>query len=271
MSFFAQIASLLPKLRNRFALIGLVVAVAGFVATRVAAPEYVHAQIAAGTVGVLFLVFGQVFHHLGSFPEVERTRLISRLFVIFVILVLSLVGLTGYFLQNQQTQRASINPRYLAGLVGKEPLTEPLPKPLVWSGFSDVQVNDASAAQRISAVRVDLAADPDIAGRIKFGDDIQIFAMIEIYSTEQLARERARANMAALTSQQDAGSQPVSPDSYCIAGVGGTAFWACAGSRGLAYAEVTLSPGINAYRGVAVSTLSALFNYTDKMKALAAN
>jgi hypothetical protein len=265
-SFLAQIATVLPNLRNRFALIGLVVAVAGFVATRVVAPEYVHAQIAAGTIGVLFLVFGQVFHHLGSFPEAERTRLITRLFLVFVALVLALIGLTGYFLQSQNAFRTVVNAKYLASLVGKEPFTEVLPRPLVQSGFGDVQINDSSAAGRLSAVQVKLAPDPVLARG--FGNEIQVFAHIEVYPTEESARKRSSASMALLAAQYQVGAEPMSPESFCV---DGGAFWTCAGHRGLAYAEVTLSPGPNAYRGVATGTLSALLGYSNKIAALATN
>ena len=239
--FLAQIARVLPNLRNRFALIGLVVTVAGFVATRVVAPEYVHAQIAAGAIGVLFLVFGQVFHHLGSFPEAERTQLITRLFLVFVALVLALIGLTGYFLQSRNTFRTAVNAKYLASLVGKEPFTEALPRPLVQSGFGDVQINDASAGGRLSAVHVKLAPDPALARG--FGDDIQIFAHIEVYPTDEDARKRGSASMALMAARYQVGLEQMSPDNFCL---DGGAFWICAGHRGLAYAEVTLSPGINA-------------------------
>ena len=262
--FLAQITNVLPHLRNRFALIGLVVAVAGFVATQVVAPEYIHAQIAAGTIGVLFLVFGQVFHHLGSFPEAERTRLITRLFLVFVTLVLALIGLTGYFLQN--TFRTAVNAKYLATLVGKEPFAEALPRPLVQSGFDYVQINEASAAARLSAVHVKLAPDPALAKG--FGDDIQIFAHIEVYPTDQAARKRSSASMAFMVARYQVGLEAMSPESFCV---DGGAFWSCAGYRGLAYAEVTLSPGINAYHGVATGALSALLGYTNKLAALATN
>jgi hypothetical protein len=248
-----------------------VVAVAGFVATRVVAPEYVHAQIAAGTIGVLFLVFGQVFHHIASFPEIERTKLITRLFFVFVLLVLALVCLTGYFLQSKNASPARVNIKYLAALVGREAFTEVLPKPLIWSGFDDVQIGDPSAARRITAVRVNLQPDQKLAQKLKFGDDIQIFAMIEVYSTAKEAHDRSGANMAELARQYRSGLEQMSPDSFCVAGGGATiaGSWTCAGSRGYAYAETTLSPGINAYRGVATGVISALFNYTDKMTALA--
>jgi hypothetical protein len=271
LDFFGQIASILPKLRNRFALIGLVVAVAGFVATRIVAPEYVHAQIAAGTIGVLFLVFGQVFHHIASFPEAERTRLITRLFIVFVLLVLALVALTGYFLQGKNASSARVNTKYLATLVGREAFTEALPKPLTWLGFDDVQIGDDSAARRIAAIRINLEPDPKLAQKLKFGDDIQIFAMIELYSTEKEARDRSGASMAEIAREYRLELEQMSPDSFCVSGGGATTAgsWTCAGSRGYAYAETTLSPGINAYRGVATGVISALLNYTDKMTALA--
>lgn len=99
-----SIAGALPKLRGRFAVGGILIAVAGSVATRFAAPEAIHAQVSAGAVGVAFLVFGLLFPALASFPEADRARLVLRLFSVFVVLILALVALTGYFLVSAQPE-----------------------------------------------------------------------------------------------------------------------------------------------------------------------
>jgi hypothetical protein len=160
----------------------------------------------------------------------------------------------------------AVNAKYLATLVGREPFTEALPQPLVQSGFDYVQINDASAAGRLSAVHVKLTPDPALAKG--FGDDIQIFAHIEVYPTDQATRKRSSASMALMAARHQVGLEVMSPESFCV---DGGAFWFCAGYRGLAYAAVTLSPGINAYLGVATGTLSALLGYTNKLAALATN
>ena len=100
-TFFSRLAMMLPRVRSKFAVAGVLITVAGFIATRSVAPDAVQAQVSAGAIGVLFLVFGQVFHHLSSFPERDRLRLITRLFVLFVILVLALLVITGFFLQSK--------------------------------------------------------------------------------------------------------------------------------------------------------------------------
>jgi hypothetical protein len=74
--------------------------------------------------------------------------------------------------------------------------------------------------------------------------------------------------VALMAARYQAGLEAMSPESFCV---DGGAFWSCAGYRGLAYAEITLSPGVNAYLGVATGTLSALLGYTNKLAALATN
>jgi hypothetical protein len=58
---------------------------------------------------------------------------------------------------------AVVNTRYLADLVGKEPFTEQLPQPLISTGFGDVQINDVSAVQRLTAVQIKLSIDPEVS------------------------------------------------------------------------------------------------------------
>jgi hypothetical protein len=175
--------------------------------------------------------------------------------------------------KTKEDVQAVVNTNYLAALVGKEQFTEQLPRPLVSSGFAEVLIGDASAARRLSAVQIKLA--PNRAGVQKskggvfFGDDMQIFAHVEIYPTKQDASERSNASKDLLVKRYGTGLETMSADSFCVSGVSGSAFWTCAGYRGFAYAEVTLSPGANAYLGVATSVVGALLRYTDKMTALA--
>jgi NADH:ubiquinone oxidoreductase subunit 6 (subunit J) len=108
--FLSRLATVLPRVRNKLAVAGVLISVAGFVATRSVDPDAVHAQVSAGAIGVLFLIFGQVFHHLASFPEGDRLRLITRLFGLFVILVLALLVITGLFLQSRSPVVQAIVP-----------------------------------------------------------------------------------------------------------------------------------------------------------------
>lgn len=97
-NFFVTLAELLPRFRSRLAITGVIITVAGVVATRVAQPEAIQAQIAAGALGVVFLVFAQMFHSLRDFPATERASLVLRLFYVFAALILGLIFATGYFL-----------------------------------------------------------------------------------------------------------------------------------------------------------------------------
>jgi len=93
-----SLAEILPRLKKPFQLVGLIMLIAGGVATRAVEPKAVQVTICAGAIGVLFIVFGQVFSAIPSFPAASRVRLILSLFSIFVVFVLALIGLTGYFL-----------------------------------------------------------------------------------------------------------------------------------------------------------------------------
>jgi hypothetical protein len=102
MAFLDTLVGVLPRIKTRLQYSGLLVAVAGFIATKAISPNAVSAQISAGAVGILFIVFGQVFARLESFPTQERTKLILWLFVLFALFTLGLVGLTGWLVVNQK-------------------------------------------------------------------------------------------------------------------------------------------------------------------------
>src|SRR5262249_40443469 len=186
---------------------------------------------------------------------------------LFVVLIVALVAITGYFLRGAAGGHASVNTGYLASLVGNEPFRETLPLPLVSRGFRDVLVGDPGAARRLKAVELELA--PGAAAALPYGDDVAVYAHLEIYANREDAAGRGASARHDLEQRYDAGVDPATDGSFCVTGVGGTVFWTCAGSRGFAYAEATLSPGTNAYRGIATGVVSALLNYSDKMTAIA--
>lgn len=47
--------------------------------------------------------------------------------------------------------------------------------------------------------------------------------------------------------------------------------WECGGSRGLVYAEATISPNANAYRPYATGTASALLDYAEEKARVGAS
>ena len=48
--------------------------------------------------------------------------------------------------------------------------------------------------------------------------------------------------------------------SFCV---DGTQFWVCGGTRGYVFVEVTISPGSNANRALASSTVGVILTYCD--------
>lgn len=101
MSWFTDLVQTLPAIKTKFQLTGLIVGVAAFVAVRFAAPDAVVAQISAGAIGVLFLVFGQVFQAIPHFRQSDRFKLVITLFITFVLFILFLVGMILYSLSNK--------------------------------------------------------------------------------------------------------------------------------------------------------------------------
>jgi hypothetical protein len=168
--------------------------------------------------------------------------------------------------QGQQAASSEVNVNYLATLVGQEPFAEQLPSPLISSGFDSVMISDVSAAQRLKAVQIKLVPDPTTGSSFS---DLQTFAHIEIYPTQQEAQARSIASQNSLTERYDAGLEKMSPENFCVSGY--PDFWTCVGYRGYAYVEVTISPGSNANLSFATGSVSALLRYTDKMTALARN
>jgi len=175
---------------------------------------------------------------------------------------------------NIKDEKPTANTSYLSTLIGKEPFSEQLPEPLVSTGFEYVQINDTSASRRLSAVQLRLSLDQKTARALDPENgfsDLQTFAHIEVYKSKQDALERSKASRALLVARypEGVGLEPTTNKTFCING--DPDFWTCAGSRGFAYAEVTLSPGSNANLGIANGTLSAMLKYADKVTALATN
>ncbi len=105
MDWFTRLVQALPGIRNQIQLTGLVIGVAAFVAVRFAAPDAVVAQISAGAIGVLFIIFGQVLQPIimNGIPSESRVKFIITLFILFVFFILSLVGMILYSLPKSIT------------------------------------------------------------------------------------------------------------------------------------------------------------------------
>lgn len=86
-----KLAEVLPKLGKPIQILGLVVIVAGFVATNIASPNKLPAQVAAGSIGVVFLICGLVFPAIQNFPFRQRVQLVITIFLISLVVILSLL------------------------------------------------------------------------------------------------------------------------------------------------------------------------------------
>ena len=106
-----KLVSILPKLRNHFGLIGLIVTVGGFVATRQIAPESLNAQVAAGAVGGTFIVFGQIFYFLKDIPAKDRARFIILMFLMFCTFIISLIVTAAHFASAATTKLSTVELR----------------------------------------------------------------------------------------------------------------------------------------------------------------
>jgi hypothetical protein len=90
----SKLANLLPQLKTPIQLVGFIVLVSSLIVIRSIDPNNVLALLAGGAIGVLFLVFGQLFYHLGIFPEPSRVRLVLTALIIFAALVVALFIIT---------------------------------------------------------------------------------------------------------------------------------------------------------------------------------
>lgn len=106
-----RLVNILPKLRNQFGLIGLIVMVGAFVATRQIAPGSLNAQISAGGIGVTIVVFGQIFYFLKDIPARDRARLIMLMFLMFCAFIVALIASTAYFAAAAVTSISSVTLR----------------------------------------------------------------------------------------------------------------------------------------------------------------
>jgi hypothetical protein len=107
MAWFIEVIKALPAIKSKFQLTGLIVAVAAFVAVRVAAPDAIVAQVCAGAIGVLFLIFGQIFQAIPHFPEHDRVKLVLTLFITFLLFILILVGIVVYSLNGAKKYKGT--------------------------------------------------------------------------------------------------------------------------------------------------------------------
>lgn len=76
MAVFEKLVEVLPRIKTKIQLIGLIVIVGGVITTRSLAPEQLPVAFIIGGVGILFVAYAQIFPSLKDFPENQRVFLI---------------------------------------------------------------------------------------------------------------------------------------------------------------------------------------------------
>ena len=94
MEVLSRLVKTLPSLRTPIQLTGLIVLVSAVVVMRIVAPEQVTAHVTAGGIGILFIIFGQLFHFLHLIPESQRAVYVLAMFFGFLVFIVVLVVLT---------------------------------------------------------------------------------------------------------------------------------------------------------------------------------
>jgi ankyrin repeat protein len=103
-----KLVEILPRIRTKVQLTGLAIAIVGFLLIRVASPTALGSQIALGSIGILLIVFAQVFHFLPDFPQSSRLILILALFFGFLIFAGVMLWMTFYFLGDAKKNLAIV-------------------------------------------------------------------------------------------------------------------------------------------------------------------
>ena len=93
------LAKVLPAIRTRLQLAGLVVIVAAWMLVQFAQPGNTSAMLAGGAIGVSMIIFGQLFQFLRDFPERSRAAVFLGAFAMFCVLVLALLAATVILLR----------------------------------------------------------------------------------------------------------------------------------------------------------------------------
>jgi hypothetical protein len=96
--FWQKALDVLPKLKAPLQIIGFIVLVGGFVAYRAVAVQYVPGVIAAGCIGILLIIFGQLFKLIESVPKLQHPAFLTIFFLVFctLIVILFSIAVTSY-------------------------------------------------------------------------------------------------------------------------------------------------------------------------------
>jgi len=177
------------------------------------------------------------------------------------------LGIAGFVITGDgdsapEPDRRGTNPIALAALIRQGPFTEALPSPLRATRLEDVNIADASAANRVDAVQLKARWPGDTL--------FSFFAHLEVYRSADAAFERSQARLREIKELYGPEVIRGSSESYC-AYLDQDGTWECGGSRGLVYAEATVSPNANAYQHFATGSASALLDYSEEKARVAAS
>jgi hypothetical protein len=82
------------KRRLSVSLIGVVVLIGAVVSTYRIDPENLQAQLASGAIGIIVIIFGQLFYFLEKIREKDRAKVLLGMFIICAVLILALTAFT---------------------------------------------------------------------------------------------------------------------------------------------------------------------------------
>jgi hypothetical protein len=99
-------------LKTKIQATGLGIIVAGVIVTRSLAPTDIPAQFAAGSVGVLVLIFGQTFNYLHLIPGRSRAPYILSMFFGFLIFAAAMIITTVYLVLDKPDALGAADPEY---------------------------------------------------------------------------------------------------------------------------------------------------------------
>jgi hypothetical protein len=178
MNFNETITNILSRTRIPVQLSGLAIAVIAAVAIRVWLPGAVGAQIAASTLGILFIAFGQVFAQLGGMPRRSRAVFVLTALTLFCTLTLTLIITTSWLVARALISKAADSSGYSPAEKELVDLTKELP--ILKGSYESLLDSPAKAAQVNKDAR-------QLIGKMAAVSDEQLGQAIKIFKYESLA------------------------------------------------------------------------------------
>lgn len=93
----SRLFRLVEDLRRRrlsVSLVGVLVLISAVISTYRIDPQNIQGQIAGGAIGVIIIIFGQLFYFLDRIPLRDRAKVVLGMFIICTVLILALTAFT---------------------------------------------------------------------------------------------------------------------------------------------------------------------------------